>query len=477
MIRSKWFLKLACVFTAVLLTIFIPESVVLGGTTGKISGTVSDASTGDELPGVNVVIVGTTMGAATDANGSFFILNIPPGNYSVRATMMGFGPVVQKEVRINVDRTTTLDFSLSSAVLEAGAEVVITAQRPLVERDVASSQNITTSEMADVLPVSDIMGAVSLEPGVSVDTEEMQISIRGGGSDEISFQVDGMERSDKLNDKIYAITNSASVEEIQVLTGGFNAEYGNIRSGVFNVITKEGGKKLTGSVDYRFGPAHQKHFGPDAYGKDQYDWATYAGPNSFAPVFDVEENQLFQGWNAVAENKNSSSWMGKNDWTPQQLLDVWKWRHRPIDYTSKADHFMDAGVGGPVPGMDIIGLKDAGFFLGYKFSRISPVLPTISEVNKNNTFEGKFHFKPLNTVKVMVSGLYGKTEASSGGDTWGDQVAMNYGVDVGSNIGRDKYYLAANNLLDVWTKQMGAKITHTLNPSTYYEIRYNYFST
>ena len=139
---------------------------------------------------------------------------------------------------------------------------------------------------------------------------------------------------------------------------------------------------------------------------------------------------------------------------------------------------MDAGLGGPVPFLDKIGLKNSGFFAGYKLTRQYPILPSISEFNQNNTFEGKLHFNPLSAVKIVLSGLYGKTETSSKGDSWGDQVAMNYGYDVvGSALGRNKYYLAANDLLDVWTKQLGAKITHTLSPSTFYEIRYDYFST
>jgi hypothetical protein len=423
------------------------------------------------------------MGAATGADGAFFILNIPPGTYSVRAAMMGFGPVVQKEVRINVDRTTTLDYKLSTAVLEAGEEVVITAERPLVERDVTSSQSITTAKSIESLPVSDIMDAVSLEPGVDVNADAFEISIRGGNSSQISFQVDGMERSDKLNDKVYTTTNSATVSEIQVLTGGFNAEYGNIRSGVFNVVTKEGSSKLSGSLDYRFGPAHQKHFGPSAYGEDQYDWKTYTSPSSFAEVKDVTGKRIFVGWDALVATANggNNGYFGKKDWTAQQLLDVWKWQHRPIEYGESPDHYLDAGVGGPIPLLDKLGVKDAGFFLGYKFTREYPILPTISDYNQNNTFEGKINFKPLSTLKVVLSGLYGKTETSTNGNSWGDQVDFDYGLQFddknSTSFSRQKYYLAANDLLDAWTKQLGAKLVHTFSPSTFYELRYSYFST
>jgi hypothetical protein len=239
------------------------------------------------------------------------------------------------------------------------------------------------------------------------------------------------------------------------------------------VVTKEGGQKISGSIDYRMGPAHQKHFGPDAYGTDQYDYQTYAGSNSFNAINDVEGNPLFVGWNAIAETQNNANFMGKGDWTAQQLQDVWKWRHRPIEYNDKPDHYLDAGFGGPIPG-----IKNAGFFAGYKHTTAYPILPSISQNNQNNTFEGKLHFKPIQPLKIVVSGLYGKTETSAEGETWGDQVDFNYGYDVvGSAMGRDKYYLAADDLMDVWTKQIGAKIVHTLSPSTFYEVRYNFFST
>ncbi len=483
MASYKWFKLRVLLLTFSLLVCFTVEKT-LAGTTGKIAGKIFDSKTNESLPGANITIVGTTMGASSDVDGNYFILNVPPGTYSVRGSMMGYGPVVQQEVRVNTDRTTLLDFGLSSAVLDLGEEVVITSTRPLVEQDVVSSQVIATVEQTEMLPVSNIMDAISLEPGIEVNSSEMKIEIRGGGSDEISFQVDGMERNDKLNNKVFAETNSASVSEVQILTGGFNAEYGNIRSGLFNVITKEGGKTVSGSFDYRTSPGHQKHFGPSAYGDDQYDNQLYGGSDSFEPVFDVEGGQLFAGWNAIAETKNAESWMGKSDWTPQQLQEVWKWTTRGVDYGDKADHYIDAGLGGPVPGLDKLGLKDAGFFLGYKYTRQYPILPSVSEYYDSDIKEAKFSFKPMDNIKVVLNGLYGETMTSTNGNDWDDdQWTFNYGNNVSEiESGTDlfsnyKYYLGSQDMLYATTKQIGFKLIHTINPSTYYEVKYNYFTT
>ncbi len=476
MIVRNRFLKTISLFAILLIIVSVPASL-WAGTTGKIAGRVIDANSGDPLAGVNILVDGTQMGAATDLDGTFFILNVPPGKYNVRATMVGYGEVVQQSVVISADITTTLNFTLKESIMQ-GEEVVIVAKRPLVQKDVAAGQSITTSSEASELPVSDIMEAVNLEPGVTVAENRMEVSIRGGGSDQISFQVDGMERTDKLNNKTYTPTNSATVQEIQVLKGGFSAEYGNIRSGMFNVVTKEGGPQFSGSVDYRIAPAHQKHFGPNAYGTDQYDYQTYGTSKSMNPVVDVEGNQIFSGWNEQATSKNASSWMGKDDWTPEELQEVWKYRHRPIEYANAPDHYLDFGVGGP------LGIKNAGFLVGVKYNRILPILPSVRGYDQIMSFEGKAHFKPTASMKLTFNALYGKTETSTTGDGWGNFPVMSYGTDIdnaaaASNpaVGINKYYIDANELLDVTTQQLGFKFTHTLSPSTFYELRYSYFTS
>ena len=481
MVKLNQYVKLVCLFAVITLALVIPNEALWAGTTGKISGTIVDKSTNEALPGVNVVIVGTAMGASTNAKGEYFILGVPPGTYSLRATMIGYGPVVQKNVVVNVDRTTTVNFELSQAVLEMGKEIVVTATRPLVETDVSSSQIVTTSEQASTLPAAQIIQTIALEPGIEIDNLE-EIRIRGGGGGQISFQVDGMERMDRLNTRAYTQMNAAAISEVQILTGGFNAEYGNIRSGIFNVITKEGGKIVSGAIDYRFGPPQQKHFGPSAYGKDQYDWKLYAGPNSFNEIKDVEGNVLWQGWNKRTETLNQKNYLGKNDWKPEEILEIWKWRHRGVKYADKPDHYLDAGVGGPLTFLEALGMKEAGYFFGYKYTKRWPTFPMLSGAYTADIKEGKVSMKPTSSIKVVFNGMYGVTHTTTNGNSWNPRdLAMRVYHD-GENLattatGVNKYYLWADALLNVYTKQLGAKIIHTLSPSTYYEIRFNSFMT
>ena len=90
---------------------------VFAGTTGKLSGSVTNKETGEPLIGANVMVEGTVLGAATDIEGNYFILQVPPGTYTVRFTMIGYQTVVMNDVRIRVDLTTTLDGKLSESAV------------------------------------------------------------------------------------------------------------------------------------------------------------------------------------------------------------------------------------------------------------------------------------------------------------------------------------------------------------------------
>ncbi|MBC8194045.1 MAG: carboxypeptidase-like regulatory domain-containing protein, partial [FCB group bacterium] len=247
------------------LLLFCLPAGLLGGVTGKIAGKVTSAETGEPLPGANVVIVGTSQGAATDIEGDYFVINIRPGSYSVSVSMMGYKTVIIQDVKVIVDHTVNLDFELTTAILE-GSEVVVTADREVVIMDRSASEiSISSDDINSVPAVRDIQDYLNLEAGIEDDM------IRGGGLDQTALMIDGMAVIDNRSNEPLMMLNLSSVEHINIIKGGFNAEYGNIRSGLINVTTKEGSSSgYSGSIDIQLDPAQQKHGGYSLYDPNNY---------------------------------------------------------------------------------------------------------------------------------------------------------------------------------------------------------------
>jgi outer membrane receptor protein involved in Fe transport len=201
------------------------------GTTGKISGKIIDSSNGEPLIGANVIIMGTTLGAATDFDGNFFIINIPPGKYEVKASIIGYNAVLIQKVNVSVDQTTKLNFELQVEAVEMG-DVIVVATRPIVQKDLTSTQANISGEDIAMLPLEDIGSVVDLQAGV-IDGH-----FRGGRKNEVQYLIDGVSANDVFTGEPSMEAQVNSVQEVQVLTGTFNAEYGDALSGVVNQITK-----------------------------------------------------------------------------------------------------------------------------------------------------------------------------------------------------------------------------------------------
>ena len=221
------------------LILFGVSAVVNAQTTGKLSGKVTDSETGEPLPGANVQIVGTQMGAATSMDGEYFIINVPPGTYDVKAQYMGYTPMTVTNVRVGVNRTTEQDFKLKQEVI-AGEEVVVEADKAVIKKDQTSSIRNVSSEQMEILPVESVGAVVNLQAGVVVG------HFRGGRSGEVNYMIDGMQVTDAYNHgQTVGITKDA-VEEVEVIKGTFNAEYGRAMSGIVNQVTKSGSNEFHG---------------------------------------------------------------------------------------------------------------------------------------------------------------------------------------------------------------------------------------
>lgn len=215
--------------------------------TGKIMGTVKDETTDEPIPFSNVIIDGTTLGAASDIDGNYVILNIPPGVYTVTASYVGYQKVATTDVRINVGFTTNLNFSLPPGEVSLSAIVVQGDRNPLVRQDLTNPTVAITSETIDALPVDNIADVIKLQAGV-VTGDDGSLHVRGGYGNEVAYQLNGLSMNDPYGNSRSVGVATNAVQEVSVSTGTFSAEFGNALSGVVNYVTKEGSEKYSFSL-------------------------------------------------------------------------------------------------------------------------------------------------------------------------------------------------------------------------------------
>ncbi len=230
--------------------IFLCAALVLvrnttASTTGKIAGKIMDAASREPLAGANIRIEATALGTVSDLEGDFSIINIPPGTYTLRASMMGYVAKRMQGIRVRIDLTTRVDFALAATVLDAGESVTVVADRPLVQKDMTYSLSSVSSDEIQGLPVQDIAQVMELQAGV---IQSGGLHIRGGRSGEIAYWVDGVSTTDIFSGGMGVRVENSAVEELQIVSGTFNAEYGQAMSGIINIITKEGGNEYHGGV-------------------------------------------------------------------------------------------------------------------------------------------------------------------------------------------------------------------------------------
>jgi outer membrane receptor protein involved in Fe transport len=231
-----------------LVAVLIP-AVAFAGTVGKIAGRVYDADTGDPLIGANVEVVGTMRGAVAGSDGLFYVVNLDPGTYSVRGSMIGYGAMIVDNVIVMADLTSELQFSLTQAPIEA-EEVVVVAERPLIQKDVTASTKITRREQIAAMPVTGFDEVLASGPGTG--GQGTNLHVRGGRAGEVVYVVDGIRVDDPQNRQYFLEVGREAIDEMQLVSGGFNAEYGDAQSGVVLVNTREGGAdRYSGKIHYK----------------------------------------------------------------------------------------------------------------------------------------------------------------------------------------------------------------------------------
>ena len=482
------------------LFMLIGSSIAFAGTTGKIAGRVIDQSTGDPLPGANVMVTGTGLGAASDMDGNYTILQVPPGVHSVTVSVIGYARVTAENVRVHIDQTAAVDFDMKMEALE-GEVVTIVAEKSGVKKDVATSVSAFSNDEVAEMAVTDVDQVVELQAGV-----EDGLIIRGGDAGESLFQIDGFTMRDPRNNQPITGIAMNAIQEISVERGGFNAEYGQVRSGIINIVTKEGSKKgFHGAASYQYSPPAAKNFGVSPFAANSMwnrpymdDAVCWTGTQSGAwNEYTARQYPEFRGWNQISLELLSDS-NPDNDLSPAAAQKLYKFEHRRIPVNDQPDYNIDAGFGGPVP---LIGHKlgDLRFFASYQREREMLLIPLTRDDYLNDSYSLQLASDISSSMKLTMTGLAGVSYnvAINDGDEgfitnefgpndnrpyilWTpttfirtpEEIAKATAEERPGRIFSDGWY---NNAV-VRHRSLGAKLTHTLNPETFYELSLEHIS-
>ena len=363
-----------------ILAFLLLSTNAFAGATGKITGRVLDEQ-GQGLIGVNIYLEGTAIGTASDQNGRYLIINIPAATYNVLVSYVGYQTIKMTDVIINADHTTTLDFKMTISALEAD-EVVVVAKRPVIVKDQTATTNTMESATINNMPVNNISEVLSTMAGVVQNHGGNYIvgggyHFRGGRSSEITYLVDGFVVENALYGDMGMGISRNAISEISMITGAFNAEYGEATSGVINIVTKEG----KSDYSWQLRGVSDQLFNPDIHAQDLYRIeGTFSGP-----LLPFNPNLATIFLNADAMKTRTSMWKNKLP------FDVLK-------FDADGDGVYDQADG------DTIAIAD--ITADGKHNPVELKKGTI-EINDPFTFENRFNGKlvlrPLPKLKIVAA--------------------------------------------------------------------------
>jgi len=423
---------------------------------GRIAGTVSDAATGEPLPGANIVIDGTIRGTSADVDGEFFILNLPPGRYALRGSMIGFQETVVVDVIVSANRTTTVDFELQEQTVDVG-EIVVAAERPPVERDKTSTSYIVRAEDVESLPgIRDIGDVLRLQPDV-IDGH-----FRGGRSGEEYYTLQGMGIVNPLDNSSAFMPILSAVEEVEVITSGFGAQYGNAQSGVVRISMKEGNRDAWSTrFEARTRVPGHKHFGPNVFDPDNQEYLRLLlVDESIWLTGDPAADDAQPFYGSMASGL-TSYFAGDTLAQLAMAQALYAQTRRDVNrgYGKEMDYSIEVAAGGPIN-------NRMRMFLALRSLEEHPFLPT----NQPNT-----EYQAMGNV---VTDLFsGGTLRLSGG-----LLHERNNVFPGSNgVGGYQQWLW-DRIVGLRTQervnlQVGARFTHALSQRTFYELQLNTLHT
>ena len=331
--KTKLTLYISALFIVALNTLFAQNG-------GKISGVITDAVTGEPLIGANIVVLGTSMGAASDLEGSYFILNIPAGKFDLQASMIGYDKMVQRGVIVNSGRTTTADFKINPTALEQEA-VTVEATRPDVEPEKTSTSSIIRSE-----DVQQLAGMRSVGDVIGLAADVTDGHFRGGRSGEELYTLQGMGITNPLDNSTGLLPIMSAVEEVEVVTSGFGAQYGNAQSGVVNISMKEGkADKWHSYAEVNTSLPANRYFGGNPYSvSDNRYLQTMLNDTTWYNASTGKSNRIAMGVaaNSLANDSVAQIAMARALWLQSKRY------LNNTSYQNNLDYSVEFSTGGPI---------------------------------------------------------------------------------------------------------------------------------
>jgi len=421
------------------LILFGSFHIVIAGETGKVSGQITGKDTGEPLVGANIVVDGMQLGSSTDLDGIYFILHLPPGKYTLTVSYLGYANMHIENVMVRADYTTRVSAEMEAEALELDDDIVVVATRPVIQKDVTSSTQFMDIEELAQLPVTNSEEAIFLQTGVLFDAlpmigglggggkGEARYAVRGGGQDQVGWYINGVRTQSSIDGRAdrgnaFTFMNLNAIQEVQVITGGFNAEYGEAQSGIVNVITKEGGDRFSGAAEFIYGLPGQHHFGNYIY-----------DPNTQKEFID---------------NRDSTGNLDPNWWTDHRKKQVYDYRDTP-------DRTLYLSLGGPI---FRAGNTNANFFVSSQFQQRAYALPHPRDSKNLENVIGNIvlHFGPMKTLRL--SGMYNHEEHTTLQET-------------ADFTHQAKYYRAWGSVLDTYVYSLSAQWTHIVSNGLFYDLK------
>jgi len=417
-------------FYLIVFSVFVLFNYMYAGTTGKITGNIVDKTTGQPLVGVNVEILSAGIGAASDEDGYYFINNVHPGSYTLKASYLGYTTVEIKDVRVSIDQTTEINFALSEQTMNLNETITVVAKRPLIRKDVTSKRVIVEGNMiTDVLPVSTINDVLSLQAGVVTD-ENGGIHIRGGRLGEVAYMVDGTYVKDPFDNGLGGNVDVEAIQEMEVISGTFNAEYGNALSGIINIVTKDGSPEFKYKFQYESPMLNESPY-------HQADWLLHT--------------ELVKGLSAAEKEKYRDLVRLKDGRSAYKFVSVTKSKFAPDKTVINMLGKFNSSISGPVPF-----IKKAYFFVSGTFRNENSYLPY--GFNLDRILSTKISYRPVPTIKLQLN------------YDWSNRWYQLYNHQYKywtymEKIGEGSYPIWAD-----FKNRQTLKMTHTLSNSTFYNV-------